>query len=105
VALQHELKDSGVTVTCLMPGPTDTEFFERADMEDTKVGQQKKDDPGDVAKTGFDAMMKGETQVVSGLKNKLQAAMANVTSADRLAEQHRALAELGSAKEVGADEE
>jgi uncharacterized protein len=105
VALHHELKDSGVTVTCLMPGATDTEFFERADMEDTKVGQQKKDDPADVAKTGFDAMMKGETQVVSGLKNKLQVAMANVTSADRLAEQHRALAEPGSGKEVGADKE
>jgi short-subunit dehydrogenase len=96
VALRHELKDTGVTVTCLMPGPTDTAFFERADMLDTKVGQQKKDDPADVAKTGFDAMMKGETDVVSGLKNKLQAVLANVTSADRLAEQHRALAEPGS---------
>jgi uncharacterized protein len=96
VALRHELKDTGVTVTCLMPGPTETAFFERADMLDTKVGQQKKDDPADVAKTGFDAMMKGETDVVSGLKNKLQAVLANVTSADKLAEQHRALAEPGS---------
>jgi short-subunit dehydrogenase len=96
VALRHELQDSGVTITCLMPGPTDTEFFERADMLDTKVGQQKKDDPADVAKTGFDAMMKGETGVVSGLKNKLQAAMTNVTSSDTLAEYHRKLAEPGS---------
>jgi len=98
VALRHELKDSGVTVTCLMPGPTDTEFFERADMLDTKVGQQKKDDPADVAKTGFDAMIKGETDVVSGFKNKLQATMANVTPADVLAEQHRKMAEPGSGK-------
>jgi short-subunit dehydrogenase len=99
VALRHELQDSGVTVTCLMPGPTDTEFFERADMLDTKVGQQKKDDPADVAKTGFDAMMKGETDVVSGFKNKVQAAMANLTPADMLAEQHRKLAEPGSGKQ------
>jgi uncharacterized protein len=99
VALRHELKDTGVTVTCLMPGPTDTEFFERADMLDTKVGQQKKDDPADVAKTGFEAMMSGDTQAVSGLKNKLQAAAAHVTPADTLAEQHRKMAEPGSGKE------
>jgi uncharacterized protein len=96
VALRHELKGTGVTLTCLMPGPTDTEFFERADMLDTKVGQQKKDDPADVAKTGFNAMMRGDTEVVSGFKNKLQAVMTNVASSDRLAEQHRKLAEPGS---------
>ena len=96
-ALRHELKDSGVTVTCLMPGATDTEFFERADMLDTKVGQGKKDDPADVARTGFEAMMKGEGDVVSGWKNKMQAAIANVTPADVLAEQHRKMAEPGSA--------
>jgi len=98
VALRHELKDSGVTVTCLMPGPTETEFFERADMMDTKVGQQKKDDPADVAKTGFEAMMKGETDVVSGFKNKLQTAMASVLPADASAEQHRKMAEPGTGK-------
>jgi short-subunit dehydrogenase len=81
-----------------MPGATETEFFERADMLDTKVGQQKKDDPADVAKTGFEAMIKGETEVVSGFKNKLQAAMTNVTSSDMLAEQHRKLAEPGTGK-------
>src|ERR687883_491574 len=63
-ALRHELADTGVTVTCLMPGATETEFFERAGMEDTKVGQSKKDDPADVAKAGFEAMMKGEGDVV-----------------------------------------
>src|SRR5206468_2657156 len=66
-ALRNELKDTGVSVTCLMPGPTDTEFFDRAGMEDTKVGQGKKDDPADVAKTGFDAMMKGQGDVVHGM--------------------------------------
>jgi short-subunit dehydrogenase len=96
-ALRNELKDAGVTVTCLMPGPTDTEFFERADMLDTKVGAGKKDDPADVAKTGFDAMMKGEGDVVSGWKNKLQTAVASVTPAGMLAEQHRKMAEPGSA--------
>jgi len=98
VALRHELKDTGVTVTCLMPGPTDTEFFERADMLDTSVGQQKKDDPADVAKTGFNAMMHGDTQVVSGFKNKVQTTIANVTPADMLAEQHRKMAEPNSGR-------
>lgn len=96
VALRHELKDSGVTVTVLMPGPTDTEFFERAEMTDTKVGQDKKADPAKVAKDGFEAMMKGESEVVSGLKNKMQAAMAGVMPDDMLAEQHRKMAEPGS---------
>lgn len=96
-ALRNELKDTGVTVTCLMPGATETEFFERADLMDTKIGQQKKDDPADVAKDGFDAMMRGESDVVSGWKNKVQAAAANVIPADVLAEQHRKQAEPGSA--------
>src|SRR3954463_14154682 len=91
-ALRAELKDTGVTVTCLMPGATETEFFERADMLDTKVGQEKKDDPADVAKMGFDAMMAGEGDVVSGWTNKLRSAIANITPAGMLAEQHRALA-------------
>ncbi|MBP2302043.1 SDR family NAD(P)-dependent oxidoreductase [Azospirillum picis] len=97
-ALRNELKDSGVTVTCLMPGPTDTDFFERAGMMDTQVGQGKKDDPAMVAKVGFEAMMDGEGDVVAGWKNKLQAAMANVTPSGMLAEQHRKIAEPGSGK-------
>jgi short-subunit dehydrogenase len=96
-ALRNELKDSGVTVTCLMPGATETEFFERADMLDTKVGQETKDDPAEVARAGFDAMMRGEGDVVSGWKNKLWTAIANVTPAGVLAEQHRRMAEPGSA--------
>lgn len=96
-ALRAELKDSGVTVTCLMPGATETDFFERADMLDTKVGQGEKDDPADVARVGFDAMMRGDSDVVSGWKNKLQSAIANITPAGVLAEQHRRMAEPGSA--------
>jgi short-subunit dehydrogenase len=84
-ALRAELKDSGVTVTCLMPGATETEFFERADMLDTKVGTTRKDDPADVARTGYDAMMRGDGDVVSGWMNKLRAAIANVTPASVLA--------------------
>jgi uncharacterized protein len=95
-ALRNELKDTGVTVTCLMPGATDTEFFERADMMDTDVGQGSKDDPADVAKTGFDAMMRGDGDIVSGWKNKLTTAIASVTPAGMLAEQHRKMAEPGS---------
>ncbi len=92
-AIRAELKDTGVTVTCLMPGATETDFFERADMLDTKVGQSKKDDPADVAKTGFDAMMRGDGDVVSGWQNKLQSAIALITPAGVLAEQHRKMAE------------
>ena len=97
-ALRNELKDTGVTVKCLMPGATETEFFERAGMTETKVGQEEKDDPAEVAKTGFDAMMAGKGDVVSGWKNKLQSAIANVTPAGVLAERHRKMAEPGSAK-------
>ncbi len=98
MALRNELKGTEVTVTCLMPGATDTEFFERADMEDTKVGQDKKDDPADVAKIGFDAMMRGDGDVVSGWKNKFTTVLASVTPAGMLAEQHRKMAEPGSGK-------
>jgi uncharacterized protein len=97
-ALRAELKDSGVTVTCLMPGATETEFFERAGMTDTKVGQDEKDDPADVAKDGFDAMMKGDADVVSGWKNKVMTTMANVTPSEMLAEQHRKMAEPGGGR-------
>lgn len=100
-ALRAELKDTGVTVTCLMPGATETDFFERADMLDTKIGQSKKDDPADVAATGFKAMMNGDGDVVSGWQNKLQSAIANVTPASVLAEIHRSQAEPGFGKHSG----
>lgn len=98
-ALRNELKETEITVTCLMPGATDTEFFERADMLDTKVGTQEKDDPAKVARDGFDAMMAGESDVVSGWQNKIQTTLANVTPNEMLAEQHRKMAEPGTADE------
>ena len=95
-ALRNELKDTGVTVTCLMPGPTDTDFFERAGLQDTKVGTSKKDDPAMVARVGYEAMMRGDGDVVAGFKNKVQATMAAVTPQSALAEMHRGMAEPGS---------
>jgi short-subunit dehydrogenase len=97
-ALRAELKDSGVSVTCLMPGATETDFFERADMADTKVGAGKKQPADEVAKVGFDAMMKGEADVVAGWNNKLRAAISHVVSSSMLAEQHRKMAAPGSAR-------
>src|SRR3954454_22367733 len=95
-ALRAELKDSGVSVTCLMPGATETEFFERAGMEDTKIGQEEKDDPMDVALVGYEAMMKGEGDVVSGFKNKVMSTVASVTPSGVLAAQHAKKAKPGS---------
>jgi short-subunit dehydrogenase len=97
-ALRAELKDSGVTVTCLMPGATETEFFARADLLDTAIGQGRKDDAADVARVGFKAMKNGEGDVVSGWHNKLQSAIANITPASVLAEVHRKKAAPGSGK-------
>ena len=94
-----ELRPTGVTVTLLMPGVTDTEFFERAGLQDTKVGaDMAKDDPAFVARTGFDAMHKGEADVVAGLKNKLQVAASKVLPAQAVAAAHGAIAQPGSAK-------
>jgi short-subunit dehydrogenase len=95
-ALRAELKDTGVTVTCLMPGITDTEFFERADMLDTRLSRSKKDDPVDVAKAGYEGMMRGDAEVVWGWKNRLASAIAPITPTRVLAEQHRKLAEPAS---------
>ena len=95
-ALNEELRDTGVTVTCLKPGATETEFFHRAELDDTKVGQAKKDDPADVAKTGWEAMKKGEPAVIHGLKNKMQVAAADVMTDAATARLHRAQTEPGS---------
>lgn len=97
IALRSELKGTGVTVTCLMPGATETAFFTRAGLLDTRIGQSKKDDAGEVAEIGFRAMMNGDSEVVSGWHNKVQSALASITPATILAEQHRKFAEPGSA--------
>lgn len=99
LALREELTDTGVTVTCLMPGATETRFFERAGILDTELGQADKDDPADVAKAGFEAMMDNEGDVVSGWKNKIQAAVANITPAGMLADRHAKMAAPGTAKD------
>jgi uncharacterized protein len=97
-ALRNELKDTGVTITVLQPGATDTNFFRRAGMEDTKVGAGKKDDPAEVAKQGFEALMAGKDHIVAGsLKNKLQDAAAQVMPEPAKAAAHRKLSEPGSA--------
>jgi short-subunit dehydrogenase len=78
-ALRYELKDTGVTVTVLQPGATDTNFFERANLMDTKVGQADKDDPALVAKNGFAAMMAGKDSVLGGsFKSKVEGLMNEV---------------------------
>src|SRR4051812_5347409 len=100
-ALRAELKDTAITVTCLMPGATETDFFARADMLDTKVGQGSKDDAADVANAGFDAMMRGDGDVVTGWMNKLRSAIANITPAGVLAEVHRNMAAPGAGEPKG----
>jgi short-subunit dehydrogenase len=96
-ALRAELADRGVSVTCLMPGATETEFFERADMLDTKVGTEKKADAREVAEAGFKAMMDGEGGVVAGWQNKLQAAIARVAPKALMAKIHAGMAAPGTA--------
>ncbi|SEM78623.1 Short-chain dehydrogenase [Sphingomonas gellani] len=100
-AIQNEIKDAdGVTLTNLMPGPVETEFFKRGDMMDTSVGTDpKKSDPADVAKDGYDAVMSGKAAIVSGWKNKIQSSVANITPNAVLAEQHRHMAEPGTAND------
>lgn len=92
IALGDELRESGVTVTCLMPGVTDTEFFRRAGMLDTEAGRSRtKSDPAEVAKDGLEALMEGRREVVSGWRNKMLALVAHVTPASILAWQNRRL--------------
>ncbi|MEG4322096.1 MULTISPECIES: SDR family NAD(P)-dependent oxidoreductase [unclassified Microcoleus] len=98
-ALRNELKDTGVTVTALMPGPTDTNFFHRAEMDDTNVGADEKDDPAQVAKQGFEALMAGQDQIIAGsLKTKIMGAASKILPDTLKAQVHRQLTEPGSAK-------
>jgi uncharacterized protein len=97
LALRNELKDTNITITSLMPGPTETEFFERADMLDTKVGTDDKDDPADVARDGFEALMAGKERVVShSLKTKIQGRASRLMPDGMKAQMHRSMAEPGS---------
>jgi short-subunit dehydrogenase len=95
-ALRAELKDSGVSVTALQPGATNTNFFHRAGMDHTKLGQEGKysNDPRDVAKQGFEALMKGEDHVfAASLKTKVEGEVAKFVPSSMTAEMHRKQAE------------
>lgn len=102
LALRAELKDTGVTVTALMPGPTDTAFFERADMADTRIGaSERKDDPADVARDGFEALMAGRERVVSAsLATRLQGRGSRFLPDRAKAALHGRMAEPGSARDT-----
>jgi short-subunit dehydrogenase len=94
-AIREELKDSGITVTALLPGPTDTDFFNKADMNRSKILEDKDSlaSPEEVAIDGYNALMNDEDKIISGLKNKLSVAMANLSSdsmaAHRMAEMQK----------------
>ncbi|MFE1288137.1 SDR family NAD(P)-dependent oxidoreductase [Streptomyces sp. NPDC058751] len=99
-ALQNELRGTGVSVTSLMPGPTETDFFHRADMDDTKVGRQSKDDPAQVAEQGLDALFAGRTEVVAGsVKTKARELVNKVLPDGAKAEAHRRTAAPGSGRD------
>ncbi len=92
-ALRDELIDTGVTVTVLMPGPTETPFFARAGMLDTPVGRSdSKDNAAKVAREGWDAVLSGSAHVVAGTKNKVQAAISHITPDRVLAKMHTNMA-------------
>jgi uncharacterized protein len=96
-SLRNELKDKGITVTSLMPGPTDTNFFHRADMDDTKAGSSPKDDVAQVAKQGYEALVAGKDKVIAGsLMTKIQGAVAEVLPDAVKTKMHRQLTEPGS---------
>jgi short-subunit dehydrogenase len=98
-AIREELKDSGVTVTALQPGPTDTNFFDRAGFKDTRVSDMKKDDPADVAQEGFDALMTGKDHVISGsFMNKVMSAAGKILPETVGSKAHRHLSEPGTGK-------
>jgi uncharacterized protein len=97
-SLREELKDTGVSVTALMPGATETDFFRRAGAEDTKLGAGEKDDPAEVAKEGFEALMAGKDHVIAGsFSNKLEAAAGYALPDPLVASMHASKTEPGSA--------
>jgi len=97
-AVRNEMKDTNVSITVLMPGATDTHFFERAGMEDTKLGASEKDDPAEVAREGYEALIAGKDHVVAGsFKNKVQSVGGHALPDPVMAEMHRKQSEPGSA--------
>jgi hypothetical protein len=86
-ALVRELKDTEVTMTALQPGATDTDFFNKADMTESKILDQGLSDPAKVAKDGYQALMSGDDKIVSGMKNKIMVGMSNVMPESMVAAQ------------------
>lgn len=104
-ALAEELKDTPITVTCLCPGPTDTDFFETADMEDTRVYRNKDKtmmDPADVAKAGYDALMRGDRVVIPGAMNKIMTFTRRVMPGALQAKMQKRYYETSAEAEVNA---
>lgn len=99
-AIREELKDSGISVTALLPGPTDTDFFNKANMNQSKVLEDRSSlaDPADVAADGYKALMNGDDKVVSGMNNKVTVAMSNLASdsmaAHRMGEMQKPVTEV-----------
>lgn len=100
IGLRNELKNTGVAVTVLEPGATETRFFERAELMDTQVGQAKKADPAKVAQDGYAAMLADDDQVVSGMMNKLRAFAGDILPDELVAQIHRRMAEPESHKHI-----
>jgi short-subunit dehydrogenase len=93
-AIRYELRDSGVSVTALLPGPTDTQFFQRAGMQDTKIAEMDKADPADVAREGYEALMAGKDHVIAGsLRDKIQASAGKGMPEPMKAKAHAAMSE------------
>lgn len=90
-AIREELKDQGITVTAVLPGPTDTDFFNKADMNESKIMEDKENfsTAEEVAKEGYDALMSGDDKVIPGLKNKWNVALSNL-STDQMAAKNMA---------------
>jgi short-subunit dehydrogenase len=86
--IRSEVKDKGIVVTALLPGATDTDFFNKADMNSSKIvkDKEKLSDPADVAQDGYEALMRGDDKVISGFKNKVQVTMSNISSDEQAAE-------------------
>ena len=98
-AISSEVKDKGITVTALLPGATDTDFFNKADMQQSKVAKEGQlSDAKKVAQDGYDALMRGENMIVSGFKNKVKVAMSNILS-------DKAVAKKTHKEQSAADEE
>lgn len=92
-AIRQEVKDKGITVTALLPGATETDFFNKAEMQDSKIVQGKLDDPAKVARDGYDALMSGDDKVISGFKNKAEVAMMNAMPEETVAKQTKKMQE------------